>query len=135
MALQLGTFLTVDARAAARPLAEELLALGKGSEWRASTVRGGALAMVTVMQYPSARRQIEGRFTMNRSEILRALEWVDNAAREGDRDVLIKAKLALEEELTSKRTTVPHEEAYRTAFESFVRKHGREPLEDVPDEF
>lgn len=72
---------------------------------------------------------------MNRSEILRALEWVDNAAREGDRDVLIKAKLALEEELTSKRTTVPHEEAYRTAFESFVRKHGREPLEDVPDEF
>ena len=72
---------------------------------------------------------------MNRSEILRALEWVDVAAREGDRDVLIKAKLALEEELGSKRTSVTEEEAYRTAFESFIRKHGREPLEDVPEEF
>jgi len=72
---------------------------------------------------------------MNRSEILRALEWVDVAAREGDRDVLLKAKLALEEELASKSTAVSEEEAYRVAFESFVRKHGREPLEDVPEEF
>jgi hypothetical protein len=71
---------------------------------------------------------------MNRSEILRALEWVDVAAREGDRDVLMKAKLALEGELASKRTTVGQEEAYQIAFESFVRKHGREPLEDVPEE-
>ncbi|MEW6530854.1 MAG: hypothetical protein AB1473_08475 [Thermodesulfobacteriota bacterium] len=68
---------------------------------------------------------------MNRSEVLKALEWVDLEAREGDIDRLAKAKLALEEELASKRNTGSPEQAYRIAFESFVRKHGREPLEDI----
>lgn len=68
---------------------------------------------------------------MNRSEILRALEWVDQAAKDGDGLRLAKAKLALEEEIASKRTTTAPETAYKTAFESFVRKHGREPLEEI----
>ncbi len=68
---------------------------------------------------------------MNRSEILRALEWVDQAAKDGDGLRLAKAKLALEEEIASKRTTTSPETAYKTAFESFVRKHGREPLEEI----
>ena len=68
---------------------------------------------------------------MNKSEILKAVEWVDLAAREGDGLVLAKAKQALEEELGSKRTTDLPENAYRSAVESFVRKHGREPLEDI----
>jgi hypothetical protein len=68
---------------------------------------------------------------MNRSEILRALEWVDQAAKDGDGLRLAKAKLALEEEIASKRTATSPEMAYKTAFESFVRKHGREPLEEI----
>jgi hypothetical protein len=70
---------------------------------------------------------------MNRSETLRALEWVDQAARDGDADRLAKAKQVLEEELASKRSSHPPEVAYRIAFESFVRKHAREPLEDILD--
>jgi hypothetical protein len=68
---------------------------------------------------------------MNRSEILRALEWVDQAAKDGDGLRLAKAKLALEEEIASKRTSTTPETAYKNAFESFVRKHGREPLEEI----
>ncbi|MBI4961876.1 MAG: hypothetical protein HY913_01230 [Desulfomonile tiedjei] len=68
---------------------------------------------------------------MNRSEILRALEWVDQAARDGNELRLAKAKQALEDEIASKRTATPPETAYQTAFESFVRKHGREPLEEI----
>jgi len=72
---------------------------------------------------------------MNRSEILRALEWVDQAARDGDAERLLKAKTALEDELASKRCTSTPEIAYKTAYESFVRKHGREPMEESsPDE-
>jgi hypothetical protein len=70
---------------------------------------------------------------MNKSETLRALEWVDQAARDGDGDRLAKAKQALEEELSSKKSTLSPEVAYKTAFESFVRKHSREPLEDIPE--
>jgi hypothetical protein len=68
---------------------------------------------------------------MNRSEILRALEWVDQAARDGNELRLAKAKQALEDEIASKRTAAPPETAYQTALESFVRKHGREPLEEI----
>lgn len=68
---------------------------------------------------------------MNRSETLRALEWVDQAARDGDADRLAKAKLAFEEELSSKRSSLSPDEAYKTAFESFVRKHSREPMERI----
>ncbi len=68
---------------------------------------------------------------MNKSEILKALEWVDTTARDGDAQLLSKAKLSLEAELASKRSSTSREEAYRTAIESFVRKHGREPLEDI----
>ena len=70
---------------------------------------------------------------MNRSETLRALEWIDQAAQDGDADRLVKAKLALEDLLVSPRNTATPEEAYRIACESFVRKHGREPLEDIID--
>jgi hypothetical protein len=68
---------------------------------------------------------------MNRSEILRALEWVDQTARDGDALLLTKAKLALEQELTSQKSASPPEKAYNEAVESFVRKHGREPLEEI----
>jgi len=72
---------------------------------------------------------------MNKSEILKALEWVDRSAKDGDLFTLDKAKVALEAELASKRNTTTPEDAYKTAYESFVRKHGREPLEDaVQDE-
>jgi len=71
---------------------------------------------------------------MNKSAILKALEWVDRSAREGDVSRLSKAKLALEEELASKRNLGSSEQAYRTALESFVRKHGREPMEDILEE-
>ncbi len=71
---------------------------------------------------------------MNKSEILKALEWVDQSARDGDAMLLSKAKLALEAELVSKRTTSNRKDAYQTAMESFVRKHGREPLEDIHQE-
>jgi len=69
---------------------------------------------------------------MNKSEILRALEWIDQAARDGDGERLSKAKKALEDELASSRNTSQPEVAYKTACESFVRKHGREPMEDSP---
>jgi hypothetical protein len=69
---------------------------------------------------------------MNRSEILKALEWVDQTAREGDASRLAKAKLALEDLLTSHKDAIRSEEAYRTAVASFTRKHGREPMEEVP---
>lgn len=68
---------------------------------------------------------------MNRSEVLKAMEWVDQAARDGDVSLLDKAKVALETELKSKRNVSGADEGYRIALESFVRKHGREPLEDV----
>jgi len=68
---------------------------------------------------------------MNKSEILRALEWVDLAARDGDGLRLAKAKQALDEELASKKNLSNAEEAYGTAIESFVRKYGREPLEEI----
>lgn len=70
---------------------------------------------------------------MNKSETLRALEWVDQAAREGDGVLLAKAKQALANELASPRNQGNPEEAYKIAFESFVRKHSREPLEDIPE--
>jgi hypothetical protein len=68
---------------------------------------------------------------MNKSAVLKALEWVDRAAREGDVTLLSKAKQALEIELKSKRNTSGPKLGYKLACESFVRKHGREPLEDV----
>ncbi|MDQ1237828.1 MAG: hypothetical protein QG577_12 [Thermodesulfobacteriota bacterium] len=68
---------------------------------------------------------------MNKSDILKALEWVDQTARDGDAVRLTQAKLALETELKSQKSLSSPDSAYRTAFESFVRKHGREPLEDV----
>jgi hypothetical protein len=68
---------------------------------------------------------------MNKSEVLKALEWVDLAAREGDVAQFRKAKQALEEELVSKKNTESPEVAHEVAFESFVRKHGREPLEEA----
>jgi hypothetical protein len=68
---------------------------------------------------------------MNRSEILRALEWVDQTARDGDALLLTKAKVALEQELTSQKSVSTRENAYNEAVESFVRKHGREPLEEI----
>jgi hypothetical protein len=71
---------------------------------------------------------------MNRSEVLRAVEWVDQAAREGDLGLMAKAKQALESELVSKRNTTSPDKAYEIALESFVRKHGREPLDNLPDE-
>jgi len=70
---------------------------------------------------------------MNKSEILKALEWVDQTARDGDADRLAQAKQALETELKSKRNVSTSEAAYKTALESFVRKHGREPFEDLPN--
>ena len=69
---------------------------------------------------------------MNKSEILRALEWIDQAAKDGNAERLSKAKKALEDELASSRNTASPEVAYRTAYESFVRKHGREPMEESP---
>jgi hypothetical protein len=71
---------------------------------------------------------------MNRSEVLRAVEWVDQAARDGNLNIMAKAKKALEEELSSPRNTTTSERAYENAIESFVRKHGREPMEDVVGE-
>jgi hypothetical protein len=71
---------------------------------------------------------------MNKSEVLKALEWVDETARDGDALRLAKAKQALEDELASKRNTAASESAYKVAIESFVRKHGREPLEDIVQE-
>ncbi len=72
---------------------------------------------------------------MNKSDILRALEWIDQSARDGDAQLLAKAKEALDSELASKKSTAGSPEmAYKTAIESFVRKHGREPLEDIAEE-
>ncbi|MEW6139291.1 MAG: hypothetical protein AB1733_13740 [Thermodesulfobacteriota bacterium] len=68
---------------------------------------------------------------MNRSEVLKAMEWVDQAARDGDVTLLAKAKVALETELKSKRNLAGPEEGYKIAHESFVRKHGREPYEEM----
>lgn len=71
---------------------------------------------------------------MNKSEVLRALEWVDQAARDGDVNLLADAKRALETELASKKNLGTAEEAQRIAFRSFMRKHGREPLEEIHTE-
>lgn len=68
---------------------------------------------------------------MNKSDILKALEWVDQTARDGDAVRLDQAKQALETELKSQKSLSNPDKAYKTAFESFVRKHGREPLEDI----
>jgi hypothetical protein len=67
---------------------------------------------------------------MNKSEILRALEWIDQAARDGDAERLAKAKKSFEDELASSRNLASPEVAHKTAYESFVRKHGREPMEE-----
>ena len=71
---------------------------------------------------------------MNKSEVLKALEWVDQTARDGDELRLAKAKLALEDELASEKSATAPESSYKLAVESFVRKHGREPLEDIAPE-
>ena len=71
---------------------------------------------------------------MNKSEVLKALEWVDQTARDGDELRLAKAKLALEDELASEKSTAAPESSYKLAVESFVRKHGREPMEDIAPE-
>jgi hypothetical protein len=71
---------------------------------------------------------------MNKSEVLKALEWVDQTAKDGDALRLVQAKQALEKELASKKNASGPDIAYRTAFESFVRKHGREPFEDINQE-
>lgn len=68
---------------------------------------------------------------MNKSEILKALEWVDQTARDGDALRLVKAKQSLDIALAEARETEGSEQAYKLAQESFVRKHGREPLEDL----
>lgn len=68
---------------------------------------------------------------MNKSEILKALEWVDQTARDGDALRLAQAKQALEMELSARKNTTTPEAAFKVAFESFVRKHGREPFEDI----
>ncbi len=68
---------------------------------------------------------------MNKSEVLKALEWVDQTAKEGDADRLVKAKQVLADQISSARKVSAKEDFYKTAFESFVRKHGREPLEDI----
>jgi hypothetical protein len=68
---------------------------------------------------------------MNKSEVLKALEWVDKTAKDGDALLLAKAKLALEVELASQKSASPPAEAYSQAVESFTRKHGRAPLEDI----
>ena len=65
---------------------------------------------------------VKRRPVMNRSETLRALEWVDQAARDGDAERLAKAKLVLQDELASKKSSNAPDVAYRIAFESFVRK-------------
>lgn len=71
---------------------------------------------------------------MNKSEVLKALEWVDKTAKDGDATLLAKAKLALETELASQKNTAAPTEAYHHAIESFTRKHGRAPLEDILEE-
>lgn len=71
---------------------------------------------------------------MNKSEVLKALEWVDQTAKDGDVLRLAKAKEALEAEIRSQRSLSSPEDAYKTALESFVRKHGREPLEEIAGE-
>lgn len=73
----------------------------------------------------------KGGLLMNRSEVLKILEWVDQTAKDGDVARLVKAKQALEAELGSKRNLSSEGTAYKTAIESFVRKHGREPMEEV----
>ncbi|MCX5862571.1 MAG: hypothetical protein WCG29_04355 [Desulfomonile sp.] len=71
---------------------------------------------------------------MNKSEVLKALEWVDQTAKDGDAVRLAQAKQTLDSELSSKRNTFTRETAYKLAFESFVRKHGREPFEDINED-
>jgi hypothetical protein len=68
---------------------------------------------------------------MNKSEILKALEWVDQTARDGDALRLDKAKKALDSALLEARNVEGSDQAYKVAQESFVRKHGREPLEEL----
>jgi hypothetical protein len=68
---------------------------------------------------------------MNKSEVLRTLEWVDQAARDGDGLRLAKAKQSLDDELASKKNLTSPEAAFKVALESFVRKYGREPLEEI----
>jgi len=68
---------------------------------------------------------------MNKSEILNALEWVDQTARDGDALRLVKAKQSLERALSTVKDIGGAESAYKVAQESFFRKHGREPLEEL----
>jgi RNA polymerase-interacting CarD/CdnL/TRCF family regulator len=79
----------------------------------------------------SGHEKLKGGLVMNKSEVLRALEWVDQAAQDGDGLRLAKAKQALDDELASKKNLAGHEAAYTVALESFVRKHGREPMEEI----
>ncbi len=71
---------------------------------------------------------------MNKSEVLKALEWVDQTAKDGDSVRLAKARQALEAELSSKKNLASPQEGYKAALESFVRKHGREPMEEIVGE-
>ena len=71
---------------------------------------------------------------MNKSEILKALEWVDQTARDGDALRLVKAKQSLESALSTVKEFGGAETAYKMAQESFVRQYGREPLEDLETE-
>ncbi len=56
---------------------------------------------------------------------------MDQTAKEGDTDRLAKAKEVLEAQISSAKNVSSREDSYKIAFESFVRKHGREPLEEV----
>jgi len=76
----------------------------------------------------------KGGLLMNKSDVLKALEWVDQTAKDGDVTRLSKAKEALEAEIRSKRSLSGPEAAYKAALESFVRKHGREPMEEIAGE-
>ena len=78
-------------------------------------------------------KEIEDKY-MNKSEILKALEWVDQTARDGDALRLVKAKQTLESALSTVKEFGGAEHAYKTAQESFVRKYGREPLEELETE-
>ena len=56
---------------------------------------------------------------MNKSEVLRALEWVDQTAREGDVLLLEKARLALGDELHSKKNASTPEETLQSSRREF----------------
>ena len=59
---------------------------------------------------------------MNKSEVLKALEWVDQTARDGDELRLAKAKLALEDELASEKSTTAPESSVQTCSRKLCQK-------------